>query len=131
MKALMHSFSARSENRTNGTANYVLIERNNIGRPMKTWTSASGELWLLVGTDSGFEGTTSLYYTKIIVQLEVVTNPVRIAREGQTIVLEWNTGVLQAAATPIGDWADLPNATSPWREDTTTEPRKFWRVRAN
>lgn len=26
---------------------------------------ASGRLWLLVGTDSGFEGTTSVYYTKI------------------------------------------------------------------
>jgi len=28
-------------------------------------TDASGRLWLIVGTDSGFEGKTSLYYTKI------------------------------------------------------------------
>jgi hypothetical protein len=31
--------------------------------------SASGELWLLVGTDSGFEGVTALYYQQIVVEL--------------------------------------------------------------
>jgi hypothetical protein len=31
--------------------------------------NASGELWLLVGTDSGFEGTTALYYQRIDVRL--------------------------------------------------------------
>jgi hypothetical protein len=32
-------------------------------------SNKSGELWLLVGTDSGFEGTTALYYQKIIVSI--------------------------------------------------------------
>lgn len=113
-----------------GTANYALIERTNTGRPLNVWTSASGELWLIVGTDSGFEGTTSLYYTKIIAELEV-TNPLRIAREEQMIKLEWTAGVLQRAASPLGEWADLPGAMSPLRENVTTEARKFWRVRSN
>ncbi|MFB0515637.1 MAG: hypothetical protein ACETWG_03425 [Candidatus Neomarinimicrobiota bacterium] len=32
-------------------------------------TSEGGNLWILVGTDSGFEGRTSLYYTKVCVTL--------------------------------------------------------------
>jgi hypothetical protein len=32
-------------------------------------SSPEGDLWLLSGTDSGYEGTTSLYYQSIVVQL--------------------------------------------------------------
>ena len=32
-------------------------------------SNEQGELWLLVGTDSGFEGRTGLYYQKIVVRL--------------------------------------------------------------
>jgi hypothetical protein len=35
-------------------------------------SSASGDLWLLVGTDSGFEGQTELYYQRIDVHLATV-----------------------------------------------------------
>lgn len=35
-------------------------------------TDDSGTLWLLIGTDSGFEGITNLYYTNIKVKLEEV-----------------------------------------------------------
>jgi hypothetical protein len=35
--------------------------------------TASGDLWLLVGTDSGFEGTTQLYYQRIDVTLTPAT----------------------------------------------------------
>lgn len=28
-------------------------------------TDAKGETWIIVGTDSGYEGTTTLYYTSI------------------------------------------------------------------
>jgi len=33
-------------------------------------TNSSGELWLVVGTDSGFEATTTIYYNLIKVKLE-------------------------------------------------------------
>ncbi|HXI13862.1 MAG TPA: hypothetical protein VNM92_14635 [Thermoanaerobaculia bacterium] len=51
-----------------GNAPFVAIER------LHTHTTAVranglGELWLLVGTDSGFEGKTTLYYRSIDVQL--------------------------------------------------------------
>ncbi|WP_461125443.1 hypothetical protein [Spirosoma aerophilum] len=44
---------------------YSLITRTNQATPLKTRTNAQGELWLIVGTDSGFEGLTTLYYSKI------------------------------------------------------------------
>ncbi|SOD93239.1 hypothetical protein SAMN06269250_4426 [Spirosoma fluviale] len=46
---------------------YKLITRSNQTTPFKTRTNAQGELWLIVGTDSGFEGLTTLYYSKISV----------------------------------------------------------------
>lgn len=47
---------------------YVLVTRSNSGsynRLFEVESNSDGELWLIVGTDSGFEGTTTLYYTKI------------------------------------------------------------------
>lgn len=46
---------------------YKLITRSNQATPFNTRTNAQGELWLIVGTDSGFEGLTTLYYSKITV----------------------------------------------------------------
>lgn len=45
---------------------YSLVERNN-GASFIATSDANGDLWLIVGTDSGFEGTTTLYYTAISV----------------------------------------------------------------
>lgn len=53
------------------TDNYTLISRSNIDKPFVARSSDKGELWLLVGTDSGFEGLTTLYYSKI----NVTTRP--------------------------------------------------------
>lgn len=44
---------------------YKLVNRNNLSNPIAVRTNANGELWVLVGTDSGFEGITVLYYSKI------------------------------------------------------------------
>jgi hypothetical protein len=33
--------------------------------PITARTNAEGELWLIVGTDSGFEGKTTIYYTNV------------------------------------------------------------------
>lgn len=48
------------------TTKYTLVVRNNnSSNGMYATTNASGELWLIVGTDSGFEGETTLYYTQV------------------------------------------------------------------
>ncbi|AUD02054.1 hypothetical protein [Spirosoma pollinicola] len=47
------------------TVGYKLITRSNASKPFVAKSNAQGELWLVVGTDSGFEGLTTLYYSKI------------------------------------------------------------------
>ena len=42
---------------------YAILHRNNRSVQQSGTTSADGSLWIFFGTDSGFEGTTSLYYT--------------------------------------------------------------------
>ncbi len=51
------------------TTDYTLISRSNVassyGPLFMAETNSEGEIWLVVGTDSGFEGITTLYYTRI------------------------------------------------------------------
>jgi len=49
------------------TTQYTLITRSNemAPTPFIARTNQNGELWLIVGTDSGFEGTTTVYYTRV------------------------------------------------------------------
>ena len=49
------------------TSGYTTITHTNASSyaPFKVRTSSKGELWLIVGTDSGYEGKTTLFYTKI------------------------------------------------------------------
>jgi len=46
---------------------YTLITRNNAApsSPFIAKSNSAGEIWLMIGTDSSFEGTTTLYYTKV------------------------------------------------------------------
>jgi hypothetical protein len=49
------------------TTQYTLITRSNemSNTPFIVRSNSAGELWLVIGTDSGFEGTTTLYYTRV------------------------------------------------------------------
>jgi hypothetical protein len=49
------------------TDRYALITRTNSGSqtPFIARANSKGELWLIVGTDSGFEGVTTVYYTRV------------------------------------------------------------------
>lgn len=44
---------------------YTLIQRDNTGDPFPIQSNADGAVWVIVGTDSGFEGITTLYYDTI------------------------------------------------------------------
>ncbi|MDX5423324.1 MAG: hypothetical protein LPK14_13800 [Hymenobacteraceae bacterium] len=48
---------------------YQLIQRDNLQNPIQITTDNTGSMWLIIGTDSGFEGTTTLYYNTIEVEL--------------------------------------------------------------
>lgn len=47
------------------TEDYKIIQRNNETKSVEVKSNANGEVWLCVGTDSGFEGLTRIYYDKI------------------------------------------------------------------
>jgi hypothetical protein len=50
------------------TSDYTLISRSNTetySTPCIVRTNSDGELWLIMGTDSGYQGVTTLYYTKV------------------------------------------------------------------
>lgn len=49
---------------------YRIITRDNVGNPLRITTDANGRLWLFVGTDSDYSGTTELYYDVIHVVLQ-------------------------------------------------------------
>jgi hypothetical protein len=53
---------------------YVSLERY-YRHPSPVRSSSEGDLWLLVGTDSGFEGKTALYYQRIEVRLTEIESP--------------------------------------------------------
>ena len=44
---------------------YRIKTLTNAGHPLLVTTDANGGVWLVVGTDSGFEGLTTLYYSRI------------------------------------------------------------------
>ncbi len=58
---------------TDTTTRFTLIERNNLGRPFYISTDASGVVWFIAGTDSGFEANTTLYYNKVTLTFETTT----------------------------------------------------------
>lgn len=51
---------------------YTLISRNNTGTPFSITADDHGELWVIIGTDSGFEGATTLYYNRIELSFQEV-----------------------------------------------------------
>ena len=54
---------------------YRIKTLDNADLPLAVNTDAEGRVWLIVGTDSGFEGLTSLYYSRIDYQLSPVELP--------------------------------------------------------
>jgi hypothetical protein len=59
---------------TLGPSPYISVQRTH-QHTSPVNANARGELWLIVGTDSGFEGRTALYYQRIDVTLTPVTQP--------------------------------------------------------
>ncbi len=57
-----------------GPYQYVSLQQAH-QHPSLVNANAKGEIWLLVGTDSGFEGLTGLYYQRIAVTLTPVSPP--------------------------------------------------------
>lgn len=53
---------------------YKLVRRSNLDKPINIKANAQGEIWLFVGSDSGFEGLTVLYYDHI--RVTIIEQPI-------------------------------------------------------
>ena len=51
---------------------YALMSLTSEGRSFNVLSDAQGKVWLIAGTDSGFEGPTSVYYDMISIQMSEV-----------------------------------------------------------
>jgi peptidyl-prolyl cis-trans isomerase A (cyclophilin A) len=71
---------------------YAILHRNNRSIQQSATTSADGSLWIFFGTDSGFESTTSLYYTHAAAVLMPKAKP----------LLTWSTPPAIAYGTALG-----------------------------
>jgi cyclophilin family peptidyl-prolyl cis-trans isomerase len=71
---------------------YEILHRNNRSIQQSATTSADGSLWIFFGTDSGFESTTSLYYTHAAAVLMPKAKP----------SLDWSTPAAIAYGTALG-----------------------------
>jgi len=58
---------------TDTTTVYTMINRNNSGHLFTIKTDSKGEVWICIGTDSGFEATTTLYYKQITLTFNALT----------------------------------------------------------
>jgi hypothetical protein len=56
---------------SNGLAEYIYnLKTLTNTTPFEVKSNSAGELWLIIGTDSGYESTTTVYYSKIAVQFK-------------------------------------------------------------
>ncbi len=58
---------------TDTTTQFALKTNTNDGHPFKITTDSAGAVWLIIGTDSGYEGETTLYYNRITAVFEIIS----------------------------------------------------------
>lgn len=57
----------------NGTSlNIYKLKLLSTSSPIDVMTNANGEIWVIVGTDSGYEATTTIYYDRITVSIKEI-----------------------------------------------------------
>ena len=97
---------------------WTLVSRTNAGHLFTASTDANGELWAMIGTDSGFEATTTLYYNEItmifsevIVPVELVSLSAHNTDEG--VLLTWRTATemnnlgFAVERKELGTWEEI------------------------
>ncbi|OYV05049.1 MAG: PEP-CTERM sorting domain-containing protein [Verrucomicrobiales bacterium VVV1] len=114
-----------------GTENYVLLMRHQHGQPRTVTTASDGSLWLIFGTDSGFESLTALYYSRLTVWINRADKPYLWLEPDSvsgSLRLIWNQGTLLSSTTLGSSWPAVPITQRPHLHEVRSEPRRFWRV---
>jgi cyclophilin family peptidyl-prolyl cis-trans isomerase len=81
------------------TNNFVRLLRTNRSAKLSATSAADGSLWIFFGTDSGFEGTTSVYFTRATV---VATPPILSGVAGDFLGNFQSGSLLGQVALKIG-----------------------------
>lgn len=114
-----------------GTENYAPLVRGQHGAAITATTAADGSLWLIFGSDSGFEGRTELYYSRLTVWIDTAQRPalwLEPEAHASSRRLIWNMdGQLQTVTNLGTTWVPVSVTKRP-HIDTTSEGRRFWRV---
>ena len=111
----------------NGSASGGGAEQLKFGTDQTGLTAAQlSQMWFRVGTN--------LYSAKILNTGEVVPNqvvapPLDFSRQGSNLVLNWLPGyTLQTATNVTGPYANISGTTSPYTNDMTLAPQRFFRL---
>ncbi len=93
---------------------YKIKTLSSDARPISVETDSDGQVWLIVGTDSGFEGLTRLYYSRIAYTLSTAELPPTgdYWPSGWTVAL---LGGIGAAALAVGTGLILNSRRSKMR----------------
>ena len=84
------------------------------------------QMWFGIGTN--------IYSAKIlntgeVVPDQVVAPPLDASRQGNNLILDWLPGyTLQTATNATGPYVDVSSATSPYTNDMTLAPQRFFRL---
>ena len=96
---------------------YRIKTLDNLDMPMSVNTDGEGRGWLIVGTDSGFEGLSQLYYARISYTLSTVEPPATQTQTPQTPTAQ--------PPTPQPTDTQLPTALPPTAQPPTVEDSRL------
>lgn len=83
------------------TTVFAIINRSNSTHPFSITTDSNGEVWVCIGSDSGFEATTTLYYNAITLSFSAVTNIDKLP----------NATNFSVFPNPATNWVNIQNNT--------------------
>ena len=114
-----------------GNDDYVLLPCHHHGTPQTVTTAADGSLWIVFGTDSGFEGETALYYTRVTVWLNRADTPqlwIEPASSPGFLQLVWNQGSLRTSDDLGSAWQPVTVTQRPHVHPVASDRRRFWKL---
>ena len=114
-----------------GTENYMPLVRGQHGAALTAMTAADGSLWLIFGSDSGFEGRSELYYSRVTVWIDTAQKPalwLEPEANASSRRLIWNIdGQLQTVTDLGSTWGPVDVTKRP-HVHSANETKRFWRV---
>ena len=84
--------------------------------------------FLAVYADGNETYAVRLKVTSTHIKSGEASSPVEISRDGDSILLSWESGLLQTAPSVSGPWEALPNVSSPHTVDLGTSGNQFFRT---